>query len=115
MTGFLLNGELEPTAAYAVREFAWVPTVEREGVLVIRQRRTPGGKEASDVYAVQEQSPPEAGVREFLLVNTTDAEQPDCYRVQVGPLGDTCTCKAAKCRLGCKHRDTARHILSTGV
>lgn len=112
MTGFLLNGEMEPTPAYAVREFAWVPTVVGEGVLTIRLRRTSGGQEESDVYAVERQVPPEVGVLEFLLVNVTDPEQPDAYRVQLGPRGDFCTCKAAKCRLGCKHVDSLKHILS---
>lgn len=112
MTGFLLNGELEPTPAYAVREFAWVPTVVGEGVLTIRLRRTEGAQEEADVYAVQRQVPPEEGVSEYLLLNVTDPEQPDCYRVQLGPRGDTCTCKAAKCGLTCKHRDAVRHILT---
>ena len=112
MTGFLLSGELEPTPAYAHREFAWVPTVVGEGVLTIRLRRTEGSAEEADVYAVRRQVPPEEGVSEFLLLNVTDPEQPDIYKVQFGPRGNTCNCKAGRCGLECKHRDAVQQILT---
>jgi hypothetical protein len=111
----VIAADLEPTPAYEVRSFEWLPTIVGEGVLTIRQRRTAGGQEDADVYAVEEQVAPEPGVREFLLVNATDPEQPDAYRVQIGPRGHTCTCKAAKCRLeSCKHRDALQAIHQKG-
>jgi hypothetical protein len=108
--------ELEPTAAYAHREYSWLPTVPGEGVLVIRQRKTAGGQEEADVYAVEEQTPEHSPQREFLLVNVTDDEQPQPYEV-VTRGGDaiSCTCKAAKCRVPvCKHRSSLQSILSQG-
>lgn len=78
---------------------------DSEGVLVIRLRKTARGREENDVYAVEEQVSGHPQVREWLLVNTTDEQQPDSYRVTLGGPKQGCSCKAGLCRVesGCKH------------
>lgn len=91
-----------------------MPTAEREGVLVIRQRRTAGGREFADVYMVEEQTRHGSPYREFLVVNTTNADQPDAYQVTVirGHVVG-CTCKADKCKLPvCKHKDALEVVVA---
>jgi hypothetical protein len=110
-------GLLEPTPGYARREFAWLATVPGEGVLVVRQRRTWGGREDAAVYAVEDvtrgHDVPE---RAFLVVNMTDPDAPEPYEVVVrGGEPVRCTCKAAKCRLEvCKHRDVVSFLVNSG-
>ena len=96
--------ELPPTATYAVRSAEWIPVSETESLLVIRLRKTAHGREEADVYGVEEQISGHPAVREFLLVNTTDPDQHDAYRVTLGGPLHGCTCKAGSVhRYECKH------------
>ena len=110
----MLSGALQPTKTYARREFQWLPTADREGVLVIRQRRTAGGREDKDVYLVEEQTRHGSPYREFLVVNATDPDQPDAYQVTLirGHVVG-CTCMADRCKVPvCKHKDAIEMIVA---
>lgn len=112
----ILDARLEPTATYCDRTFRWIPTIDREGVLVVRQWKHKGGAPEADVYAVEETTPPHCPERTFLVVNATDGGQPDAYEVAVrGGEAVRCSCKAAKCRVPvCKHRDALESIIQSG-
>lgn len=120
MAGLLdkVTVDLEPTATYARREAAWIPGAEPgEGVLEVWQwrGRRAGSKVEFDRYEVQPDEPIGVYGRAFLLLNTTDPEQPDVYRCVVGP-NPTCTCKAGLCRVDvCKHRDALAALINDGV
>jgi hypothetical protein len=130
------TGELPPTATYAVREWRWVPADPGAEVLgeltIVLQRHARNGRAKptaveSDTYAVQHDTPPVGGPgRAYLLLNLTDPDQADVYRVVIGPYpsGDTCSCPAGRVDLGrkrraageltCKHRSPIRQIIEQG-
>lgn len=102
--------ELPPSKSHAHRECEWVPPMEGvSGHLVIRTRRTRGGREQADVYAVGELSPTVPGTREFLLTRTTGATL--AYVVAVGVRG-VCTCRAGECRVEERHGEPCKHVSS---
>jgi hypothetical protein len=118
----LLTGSLPPTATYQRRDWVWLPASEgdyadgRLGTLtiVLQHSRRAGAKQESDSYGVDFESEPVAGRgTNFLLVNDTDAGQPDAYRVRIGP-EVSCTCKAGKCRVPCKHIDAILDVIEQG-
>lgn len=118
----MLAGRLPPTATYVSREWRWLPAPAGGplGYLTITlQRALRNGRSRpvvveSDTYAVDFEGEQIARMgNTFLLVNLSDAEQPDAYRVLIGP-EVSCTCKAAKCRLSCKHVDAMIEVIEQG-
>lgn len=118
----MICGRLPPTATYAVREYRWVPggADGRLGTLTLilqaaeRNGRRKPVKVESDTYAVCEDTEPRGyyGLG-LLLLNETDASQADVYRVVLGP-ACYCNCKAAQCKLECKHLAAAMDVLLEG-
>lgn len=113
--------DLPATKSNPVRQWTWTPgggshTDNRDGTLAIRQRKSAGGKWDQDSYGVEEQDTDDHG-REFLLVNDTDDEQEDVYKVFVAGAGehrDSCTCRAVVCRqYSCKHTAALRDLTTT--
>ena len=126
----MVSGTLPPTKTYVRRDYVWFPAdfaAFKDGrigslTLVMQASRRPGARVETDTYGVDEE--PNAGcpsgVRSFLLVNDTDAGQPDVYRCVVGSdagglVFDKCTCKAGLCKLICKHADALNHLIAEGV
>jgi len=100
-----------PTATYSRRLAEWVETHADPlaGALVLRLRKRHGGSE-KDVYAVEEQHPPAPGIREWLLLNTTDDQQRDVYKVTLGRV-ESCTCVAGYVGVTeCKHISALKFI-----
>lgn len=109
--------DLEPSATYGRREASWVPLGPGEGYLTIRlwRGKRAGSKMESDVYSVMEEAEaPGVPGRSFLLLNTTDGDQPDVYRCRTGPYA-ACTCKAGLCGFKCKHCDSLTALISEEV
>lgn len=118
----LLTGSLPPTATYARRDWVWLPADPtdypdgRLGTLtiVLQHSRRAGAKQESDSYGVDFETEPVGRMgANFLLVNDTDPQQPDAYRVLIGP-EVSCTCKAGKCRTPCKHIDAILDVIEQG-
>lgn len=112
--------DLGPSKTYRSRDLSWVratdPASEIDGTATISQRKSPGVREV-DIYQIQEQQRPlpfAVEWREFLVLNVSDATQPDVYRVCIGPRGDTCTCRAGQFKLVCKHVTAIRAIIEEG-
>lgn len=114
-----VSDEMEPTRTYARRVWLWVPADTthpawdgRLGDLTIQLQRTrrAGCRVEQDTYAVQDEYGPDG--REFLLLNLTDPDQEDVYRVH--PESQTCSCTAAQCGQICKHRDALSALLARG-
>lgn len=111
--------DLPPTRAYARRRAEWTRGRAGEGRLVITLWKTdrPDCVPEEDGYGVQAEAAAVGQIgRSFLLLNETDAEQPDVYRTVVGR-DPTCTCKAGLCRVpgGCKHRDALAAVVAAGL
>lgn len=110
--------ELAPTATYRERECLWVPAFGGHPAhVVIRLRKTRGGKEEAEVYAVEEQHTG-TPAREFLVEPTTH-DTDDTYRVVIGAGWPDCTCTAGcvtrrNQRHSCKHRDALACLVGTG-
>lgn len=101
--------DLPPTATYAARSCEWVPPMPGvPGHLVLRTRRTLGGKETADVYAVREEEPTEPGTREFGLTKTTGRVAK--YVCVVRPGVSTCTCEGGEARTEERHGVPCKHI-----
>lgn len=103
--------DLGKTATQSLREATWFPGEESGcGTLVMLIQ---GRKTEHFVYGVQEEPAPERGVRSWLVENPDGTE--DTYRVQCGPRGDRCWCKAGRCGLACKHLAFFRMAMAEGV
>ena len=124
----LTTGELAPTATYSHRLYVWFSTGTGEvempsgeivpaiGKLTIKLRKGKGWNcnVELDTYAVEEVEPEEFGTRLFVLLNLTDPEQPEPYRVTVGGT-NRCRCMAGKCKVpDCKHRSAIAAIIEDG-
>lgn len=112
-----LSLELFPTKTHAVRECEWFRISKTDGVLVIRLRRRPNGKEESDCYGVEEIETGNPDVRAFLVENPDDS--PDTYETVIGPGWQFCTCTAGLVtkytqKHSCKHRDALMCLVATG-
>ena len=107
--------DMPPTATYAARSCEWVPPMPGvPGHLVIRVRKTAGGKETADVYAVKDTAPGSPVRREFLLTRTT-GPAPAAYVCVVGVPEPICTCRAGECRTeSCKHLDCLAALVAAG-
>ena len=100
--------DLPPTATYGRRECTFYPGERGECLLVIRlwKGTRAGSKMERDAYSVMEGEPVGTMGRLFLVLNTTDPEQPDVYETVVGPVPH-CTCQAGRCKApSCKHVDS---------
>lgn len=114
--------DLPPTATYARRMAVWLPADPSEGdgrlgslTVVLQRSRKAGAVVESDTYAVVADSPPLNQMGEaYLLLNETDPDQPDVYKVVAGGPQPSCTCKAGLCRLPCKHKDAIRAVIDAG-
>ncbi len=121
--------ELGPTATYAARTAVWVSNGSGEvdmpsgeivpglGKLTIRLRKAHAwwGRIETDTYAVQEIEPEQMGTRLFLLLNLTDPDQGEPYRVTVGGVNN-CRCRAGLVgRFVCKHQDAIAALIAEGI
>lgn len=128
--GLTVGGELEPTATYAHRAWAWLPNPHKgKGIpgqdfdghlsITLQKGRKAGCKIERDGYLVEQQPAPVGFIgRSFLLSNVTDPKADEVYEVHVGDRGDegSCTCKAGQCRAPCcKHKDALRAAIKAGV
>lgn len=104
-------GKLTPTPTYSFRGFNWVRcpalqvgSVPIDGLLALRLKKFRGGEEL-DVYAVLYEGEQPFEGHAFLLHNVFDRDQPEPYRVCVGPVV-TCTCKSGRTHAAreCKHK-----------
>ena len=111
MTGTELRIDLGPTRTYAGRVAYWLP-LPAGGLLTLELSRTAGGKLERDRYDCEEQETGAAGVREWLLKNLDDDEQPDVYSVVVGNGSVTCTCPGSGYGHRCKHAAAFLRIAS---
>lgn len=118
----MLTGSLPPTATYCRRSWVWIPGGPdgRLGTLTIqlqkgerRGRRTVSVE--SDSYAIDWDTEPLTGVmgRAMLLANETDPDAAEVYKVVCGPRW-SCNCKAALCKLECKHAAAIRAMIEAG-
>lgn len=136
----VLTGELDPTATYAARSWAFVSngmgmidvldpktkrvreTIAGDGKLTIRlQHRTRRvlrndclGKPRFieiDTYAVAAVEPQYPGTTAVMLLNLDDPEQREPYLVHVGGI-EKCRCMAGDCKVKCKHVDAVTSLLS---
>lgn len=117
-----VTGDLAPTATHKRRWWSLVlctdPADLRDATLTISQTKgaRPGCKVETDTYAVQETPCIGRIGRSFLLLDLTDADQPDVYECYVGtrPQDWSCTCKAGSCGTRCKHADALADIIGRG-
>lgn len=125
----ITTNELPPTLTYSHRSYVWFSLGTGEVVMPngevvpalgkltikLRQGRRRNCKVELDTYAVDEVEPEQFGTRLFVLLNMTDPEQPEPYRVTVGGMNQ-CRCMAGKCRnfSGCKHRDAMNDLIAAG-
>jgi hypothetical protein len=91
-----LTGELEPTATFKARDWAWVPLPEIGGGLLTVVTRRPRAGDAEDIYLVR------ADGDGFLLHNR---RKDVTYRCVPAGLLAGCSCPAGQYRGACKHRD----------
>lgn len=113
----LLSGDLEPTATYSARRWSFVPAGDRDtvdaplGTLTIVCDYAKRNKVDTDSYTVfAARVPPGSGrhARSFELANVETGE---IYAVTVGG-PDFCGCKAAQCKLDCKHVTALRDLVA---
>ncbi len=90
----LRTGDLEPTATYSARSWRFIPADgETIGKLTIVCDHAKRNKIDVDDYDVIPTSGP--------AVELAHRETGEVYAVTISP--PSCTCKAAQCRLDCKH------------
>ena len=117
-----LTLQLPPTATFARRRLTWLASAGSDVLGIVRitchaVKNRNRDSDPSKVYAVMRHPDPfPAGVRAFLL-RCEDNEAGDVYGVTVGPRGESCTCKAASCRVptGCKHVSAVLALLAAEV
>ena len=119
------SGTLGPTATYQRRSWLWIPggdpASDPLGQLTIQLQHgnRAGCKVESDTYWVEEVEPERGPGRAFLLLNKTDPDQPDVYRVEIldDERMDWCKCKATQCKVPskCKHTAACRHLITEGI
>jgi hypothetical protein len=108
--------DLPATNGYPVRSCEWVPPMPGvPGHLVVRVRRSRGGREQADVYAVKDLAPGSPVRREFLLTRTTGPSVV-AYVCVVGVPEPICTCRAGECRVeDCKHISSLSALVAEGA
>jgi hypothetical protein len=109
--------DLPRTRTHARREATFYPGDRPgEGTVVIRlwKGKRAGSKCESDRYEFEEEPCAYPSCRSFLILNTTDADQPDVYRCRVGAY-PACTCRAGLVnRYECKHKAALAALVREG-